>query len=193
MGSWPAPPLTLHTRKTVEVRGEEKHSSRVGTEGWDRLLSLHPLVLGAAHAAGECCPWLTGSAAQPCPAGAALLLLPGARGPSCCPNTRLQGWHGVRDPNATPAPPSLVCCTTTAESSSSTALLSPLWSHLSCHWVTGRARGATLATGTASSTATDSQRLPGRLETPSSTQYCYCAKRELYSLLWSGFFSAIFF
>lgn len=63
LGSWPAPAPHLALMETVEVR-EVKHSSRLGTEGWDRLFSLHPRALGAGPAAAECCPWLTGTLPQ---------------------------------------------------------------------------------------------------------------------------------
>lgn len=186
-------PLTWRTWNTVEVREEKRNSSGVGTEGWDRLFSLHPTALAAAHAAGEGCPWLSGSATQPCPAGAetrqlcssCLQPLPDVSTP--CRAAGL-AWDArvVRGPNTTPAPPSLLCSLQLLRAAAALPFSHPS-GHISA--LAGSLAGFVVPLCQLCS----HQRLPGHLETPSSTQYCYCAKWELYSFLVVGVFFCYFF
>lgn len=102
-----------------------------------------------------------------------------------------RGAHEVRDPSATPVPDPWCAAQPPRQQ-----LQGPSGPSGHGSALPGSLAGSLVVPGATlpalQPLSSSSQRLPGHLETPSSTQYCYCAKWELYSLLWLGFFRYFF-
>lgn len=189
LGSWPAPaPHLAH----MEHSGSERRETAPGLAlkggtgsslSIPRLWLLPTLLVKAARGY---------QGVQPSPAQLGQRQGSSAA-PACSPFLMSQhpaglAWDArvVRGPNTTPAPPSLLCSLQLLRAAAALPFSHPS-GHISA--LAGSLAGFVVPLCQLCS----HQRLPGHLETPSSTQYCYCAKWELYSFLVVGVFFCYFF